>query len=123
MANAVHGRFPADDSTKTVQPAGFHPVLAESVQKNQHGRSEIVDLGQVNVLDRIAGRQGVQAELVGESSQILHVIGTRSDVNPSPACCQQCMSRLNLAGAFASIELQGSNEHPQNAPTPDTKAG
>ena len=76
---------------EAVQLVGLDAVLAQGVQHDEHGVSEVVDFGKVEVLDRVSHRERIKAELLRETHQFAGIVGScgiidsQGDVDPHPS--------------------------------------
>ena len=108
---------------EAVELVGLDALVAEGMQDHQQEGAEVVDLGQVDVLDRVPHSQRVEPQLLGEFVEFVDVAGPRGDVDPHPAGFGQLMVRLGLGGALFRLELQGSQEHRSHVPIPAAPTG
>ena len=96
---------------EAVELVCLDPLIVEGVQDYQQEGAEVVDLGQVDVLDRVSHGQRVQPQLLGEVGYLVGVVGPCDYVDPYPVGFGQLVGRLNIEGALARLELQGPDVH------------
>ena len=108
---------------EAVELVGLDPILPEGVQHHQHEGAEVVDLGQIDVLDRVPHSQRVEPELLCEIGDLVDVVGSGRDVDPHPAGARHGLRRLHGDRALSRLEVHGSQEHGNDVRIPARPIG
>ena len=90
---------------EAVELVGLDALVVEGVQDYQQEGAEVVNLGKVDVLDRVSHGQRVQPQLFGKVGKLVDVVGPRSYVDPHPVGFGQLVGRLYVEGALSRLEL------------------
>ena len=73
--------------------------------------AEIVDLGEIGVLDRVPDGKRIQPQHIGEGADFFDLVGRCRDIDPHPAGCGRRRRWLHGFGALTRAELKCSNQH------------